>query len=249
MPTRRRTRDDRGFTLVEMLVAMTTLLIIVVSFSFLYYSFQTLGFNTTGYAEAQGTERTVIRILEADARSADPLTLVPATFTQDPAGARNSDVIGMFEQVDTYATSPSGGGVCPGGGTTTVATTTSLPAPFASGNVIANVVWAYDPTAGTVTRYSWCTSTNGWRADDVVLKGVSNASGTMFKFVAPSSSATSQITTPPTSTSNPNSAAPACAASLDVLVTTKTVKGGFPFTVQVNVVLPNQPGVLAQGCA
>lgn len=239
---------------------MTILLIIMAAFFLMYFAFAQSGANTLSYAHQQGEVRSVVRILEADLRSADPLTTVPASFTSAvtlPAGTVTSggttgtsptDVIAMYTTDDRYSPCPAG-----------TTTTTAVPSPFLSSPFSANVVWAYNSTAETLTRYSYVTpdssastmicKNGGWIADGVVLDDVINAPGTMFTISQGSSPAESQATVP-ASTTVTNEAAPACGATVSVLISVqnKSVGEQLDYSERTSLPLPNQTAVQGQAC-
>lgn len=246
-------------TLVELLVSLALLTIIMGAFFLVYFSFAGSSTNTVNYSQEQGTVRNAVRILEADLRSSDPLTVVPSSFTSAvtlPSGTVTSsgtngttptDVIAMYENNDLYA-------ACP----TTTTTTTTVPSPFLSTPYSANVVWAYNSTAATLTRYSYVAAnsgasssvckTGGWITDGVTLSHVVNSHGTMFT-ISQGGSALTQATTP-TSTTVTNQAAAACGTSVSVQIVDKNTKQGqqFSFVVQTTVPLSNQTALQTQAC-
>jgi hypothetical protein len=239
---------------------MTILLIIMAAFFLMYFAFAQSGANTLSYAHQQGEVRSVVRILEADLRSADPLTTVPASFTSAvtlPAGTVTSggttgtsptDVIAMYTTDDRYSPCAAG-----------TTTTTAVPSPFLSSPFSANVVWAYNSAAQTLTRYSYVTPNSsasttickngGWIADGVVLDDVTNAHGTMFTISQSTSLADPQATVP-TSTTVPNQAAPACGAAVSILISVqnKSVGEQLAFSERTSLPLPNQIAVQGQAC-
>lgn len=250
-----RTRGDDGLTLVELLVAMALLLVVMASFFVLYGILSGAASNVVPFSQEQGTVRNVMRALEADLRSADPLVLVPSSFTADPNGVTNpgpsgtgpTDVVAMYEEKDSF--SPCGSSSTTT--TTTVASSTttqpSVPQSYVAGPTSANVIWAFDPTTQILTRYSYCASglSSGWVAG-ISLPNLRNSSGTMFQ-VAQDNTSSTQITTP-TSTTVPNQAAPVCGTSITVVITVKTKQEQTPFRARVVVPLTNQPAVAAQAC-
>ncbi|HLI44240.1 MAG TPA: hypothetical protein VKU92_07200 [Acidimicrobiales bacterium] len=254
---RLRRLGDEGLTMVELLVSLLLMSIFLGAFFALYVNFAKSSVNTVNYSEQQGQVRNVVRVLDADLRSADPLTLVPASFlsavtlpsaTVTSPGANDAtptDVIAMYEVDDRYDPCP-----------TSSSTTTTVPTPYESSHFAANVVWAYDSSTGTLTRYSFVPAnsgstgickTGGWIAG-MSLADVVNANGTMFAISQGSSSLT-QATTP-TSTTIPNQAAPVCGVSVTVTLSLDAKSTGqqIPLHVRSTVPLPNEPALLAQAC-
>lgn len=252
---------DEGLTLIELLVSMAILAVIMSAFFLFYFSFAQSSTNTVNYSEDQSSVRGVTRILESDIRSADPLTLVPASFLGSvslPSGTVTSsgtdgtaptDVLAMYENDDRFTP-------CSGSGSTT---TTSVPAPYLSSPFSANVVWAYDKATGTLTRYSYVApdasaatsacQTGGWMTDGVALDHVVNAHGTMFGVSQGSGTAQAQVTTP-SSTTVANQAAPACGSTVSVYLELDNKKGGqqISFRARSSLPLPNQSALQPQAC-
>lgn len=239
-------RGDEGMTLVELLVAMAIMLVIMAAFFALYFGLSGSASNTVAYSHQQSNVRNVMRVLEADLRSADPLTLVPATFTSDPngssavgtSGTTSTDIVAMYEAKDRY--SP-----CSGGSTTTNSNYQS-PSPFVASAFMANVIWAYDPVAGTLTRYSDCSGS--WTAG-MELGDVTTAAKTMFTASSVYSSQT-QITSVPTisGTTMVGQVAPLCGTSVRAVIKVSNKGQQIPFRVRVVVPLPNQTAVQSEAC-
>lgn len=241
---------DEGLTLVELLVTTAAMLVVVGGFLYVNVQFSQSSTNTQQLTQSAGSVRNTVRVLEADLRSADPLLLVPTSFTADPNGSSNAgsfgttstDIVAMYEAVDLYAS-------CPGQTTTT--TSSTLPTAFEAQVFAANVIWAYDPGPGsqahTLTRYSYCPTSAAW-AVDMRLRLVSDQKATMFTVSQGSGTPQAQIPNP-SSTSVPNQATPVCGSSVNVAVTVQTPKTQpTPFIVQVAVMLPNQPPVAPEAC-
>lgn len=255
-----RSFSDEGMTLVELLVSMSILLVVMGSFIGVYFGFSGSSTNTVTYSHEQGTARNVMLVLEADLRSADPLTLVPTSFTSAvslPSGTVTSSglygtaptgVIAMYENSDAYSPCP----------TTTTTTTTTVPSPFLSNPFSANVVWAYDRADGVLTRYSYVApepnaasstcKTGGWLAG-MTLDHVANAAGSMFTVSQNASSLRTQVSTP-SSTTVANQAAASCGRSVKVFITLldKTAGQQFSFRLETTVPLPNEKAVTGQVC-
>ena len=256
---RNRGFSDDGMTLVELLVSMSILLVVMGSFIGVYFGFSGSSTNTVSYSHEQGTARNVMLVLEADLRSADPLTLVPSSFTSAESlppgtvtssgtyGVSSTDVIAMHEDSDAYSPCP-----------TTTTTTTTVPSPFLSSPFAANVVWAYDRADGVLTRYSYVTpdpnaasstcQTGGWLAG-MTLDHVTNAAGTMFTVSQNASVLRTQATTPSTPTVA-NEAAAACGTSARVVIMLqdRSVGQQFSFRIETTVPLPNETAVSGQAC-
>jgi prepilin-type N-terminal cleavage/methylation domain-containing protein len=254
-------------SLIELLVAMAILLVIMASFYTLFFGFWGSSRNSISLSQEQGTVRNTVRILSADLRSADPLTLVPSTFTSavslpagtvtDPGttGTNPTDVIAMYENTDRYAPCA------------TSTTTTSVPTPFSSSTFQANVVWAYNWKKGTLTRYSYVAADSkastatcragGWLRGPS-LSDVVNSVGTMFT-VSQSCSLTtttststcpqSQASSPSTTTaSNNNPAAAWCGNTVNIFIKSKQSGQTGTFSISEAVPLPNQASVTSEAC-
>ncbi len=232
-------------TLVELTVTMAILLIVMGAFLSLFGAFSSSASNSRTLTAGQENAHTTLRILQADLRSADPLLLVPSSFTLDPSGSSavgangtsGVDVVAMYETVDTYNPCSTA--------TTTTTTTTTLPSPFLSSAFAPNVIWAYSPAAGTLTRYSLCSAT--W-TPVVSLSNLANPTQPMFQVAQDGSSASSPQTTTTSVTTVPNQAAPSCGSSIAVYFKVKAQAQATAFTVRLNVPLPNQTGVVSQAC-
>ncbi len=254
-----RARSDEGMTLVELLVTLVLMLVIMGSFFFMYFGFASSGVSTVKFSEEQGQVRNVERILESDIRSADPLTLLPSSFdsttllgggavtSSGTYGTSPTDSLAMYENDVRYDP-------CPQSSTTT----TQPPTSYISSAFAANVVWGYNPTAHTLTRYNYVTpdssastptcKTGGW-VSDLVLAHVENPGATMFRVSQGTSSPNTQATTP-SSTTVTNQAAPACGTTVSVYVVVRNKKAGQQgtFTIRTSVSLPNEAGVSYQAC-
>lgn len=243
-------RDDSAFSLVELLVTMSILLIVTAIVAMIYGPLSSQATNTTDLAQNQGRVRNVVRVLEADLRSADPLLLVPSSFTADPDGTSNSglygtkatDIVAMYEPTDRY--SP-----CPG---SPPSTSSAVPTPFEESPFAANVIWAYDPgpgaNAGTLIRYSYCAGSSSPWTPGVVLRDLVNASASMFTLAQTSSPLSLQSPTP-TSTTIPNQSAPACGRVMQVYLQVRSSAERTPYTIRAAVDLPNQVAVQSGACA
>ncbi|MCU1493074.1 MAG: hypothetical protein JWO62_838, partial [Acidimicrobiaceae bacterium] len=82
---RRRLRDDAGMTLVELVVTMALLLLVTTLVLTVYRVFSSSAADSRTLSVSQERVHSVLRILEADVRSANPLLLVPSSFTLDPS--------------------------------------------------------------------------------------------------------------------------------------------------------------------
>lgn len=240
-----RGRDDSGTTLVELLVTLAIFSVVIASVFEIFGVFSFSSTSTRTLTFSQENVHTVLRILEADVRSADPLLLVPSSFTADPSGSsavgangtNPVDVIAMQEDNDAFS-------ACSGASSTT---STSLPSPFLSTPTSANVIWAYSPTTGTLSRYSYCTSSATWTAG-MTLTHLANATQTMFQ--AAQDGATSVLPQAPTPspTTVTNQGAPLCGESLLIVLVDKARSQSIPFVIRQSVQLPNQTGVEEQEC-
>jgi type II secretory pathway pseudopilin PulG len=234
-------------TLVELVVTMAVVLVISVVVLTLYGAFSSTAADSRALSVSQERVHTVMRVLEADVRSANPLLLVPSSFTLDPtavtssgaSGTTPTDVIAMYETTDSFSpcthrvSNPSG----------------TVPSPFLPSAVGANVIWAYNPGAHTLTRYSYCAADTSpaWK-QSLVLFNVVNAKGTMFTISQNGASVVGTQTQTPTTTTVTNQAAPVCGTSLTISVRTKARTQVIPYAVQLAVALPNETGVEAQAC-
>ena len=231
---------DGGFTLVELLISLSLILVVMGGFFSLFFAL-TGAANTVGVStRLQENTRNVVRVLEADVRSADPLTLVPSSFPNDPTGTSNAgpngtsptDVIAMYEVSDRY--SPC----------RTTSTVPAVQSPFQILPVAANLVWAFDPVARSLTRYSYCAN-SGWTAG-MSLPDVVDAGATMFR-AAQDTNATPLAQQPlPTSTVVANQSTPVCGVSLAVVVSVKPPRQANSFTVRASLPLENQNFVQVQ---
>lgn len=234
-------RDDSGMTLTELLVAMVILAVIMSTFFLLYFALSTSASNSGALSKDQGQVRNVMQVLEADLRSSDPLTLVPASFTSDPAGTSNSgtngtsstDIVAMYSSDDRY--SPCG----------SAATSPSPPSPYLSQYFSANVIWAFDPAAHTLTRYSYCSS--AWEAG-MTLSDVASPAATMFT-VAQTSLPSAQQQPLPTSTTVVNQSTPVCGTSITISIEVKSKAQQIPLRTRAVITLTNQQAVALIGCA
>jgi len=230
---------EAGFTLVELVIAMTLVLVIMAAFFLMFFSFGSSGTSSADLSEVQGSARNVIDVLEADLRSADPLVGVPTSFTADPA-AVPGDVVAMVELTDRYSPCPSA--------TTTVATSptsvSGLPSPYLSSSYVANVVWADDTSTRTLTRYSYadCNGVPGWYPD-LVLRDVLDPPGTTFALTSAGTQASGSA-----ASSVSGSSSPACASAVTVTLELRKPGGSSTFRVRLVVPLPNQQAVEVQAC-
>src|SRR5690348_14587753 len=100
----KRLGDEDGFTLVELLVAMFSMMVLIGGFIYVNLQFSESSTNTQQLTQGAGAARNIVRALEADLRSANPLLLVPSSFTADPNGSSNSgpngttptDIVAMY---------------------------------------------------------------------------------------------------------------------------------------------------------
>ncbi len=243
--------DDRGATLLELVVTFGAEVVLVGTaigfFGTMSATSQSSRALTTNEEVAHGALRT----LESDVASANPLVLVPSSFTDDPSGSSNvgpngttpTDIIAMQESSDPYSSCSAG----PGSTTTTSTTTTTLlPSPYSATTTAANVIWAYDPAKGVLTRYSWCSSSASWQADTSV-PGLRDASATMFQLVQANGASLTQSSLP-SSTVVPNQTSPSCGTSLRISLLFAGKTAPFSFTVGTSVQMPNQSQALQQGC-
>lgn len=234
---------DEGFTLIELLVAMTLLVAVMAAFLLMYLAFGTSGRSTQALSQTQGSTHLVIRQLESDIRSADPLLQWPASPSDVPAsiggmGTANTDKIAMYLPVDSLLSCPSG----------SVPTTTSGSlTPFeAGGTFSADVIWVYDATAGTLNRYVYANCGNGfgWQTTpEMSLSNVVDAPGTMFSAVSAGTQATLGVTVAA------NQAAPTCASAMTISISAKASSQTSPFKVAETIPLPNQPAVKGFACS
>lgn len=236
-------------TLVELLVAMVLLAIVMTTFFLAFEAFVGSSTDTIHLSIAQGTARNTMRILEADLRSANPLLLVPASFTEDPNGVSSSgasatsptDVVAMAEDDDLYSPCPSGASPGP----------VNLPAPYLAQPVGANVVWAYDPGPGpnadTLTRYSYCPADTPIWVAGPVLRDVVQPSATMFTVSQATATPSAQVTSPST-TVVANQASPVCGSSVDVQVTVTARGQRTALRLAVTIPLPNQAAMRTTAC-
>jgi prepilin-type N-terminal cleavage/methylation domain-containing protein len=233
-----RTRTDResGMTLIEMIVAMLIMAALLAGFSFMYLAYSRSGEGTTQLTASQGSTRTVVRVLEADLRSADPLEL-PGTVSLGsltPPGAGDQDYLVMFEPTDAFApckTTPVPPAV-PSGSLPVVL----VPAP--------NVVWSYSKATGVLTRWSYvnCGSGAQWRAG-MTLRNIVDAAGTMFLLTGTGS----QVPSIPTGETG-QAAVAVCATGVKIRIQTSTKSQTTPFKLDVTVPLPNETSVEGQAC-
>lgn len=240
---------DAGMTLVELLVTMALLAVVTTVVLSLYHAFSSSAVDSRTLSVSEERLHGVMRILEADVRSADPLLVVPSSFTLDPsppavtssgtAGTTPTDVIAMQESQATF--SP-----CSNPPPATVGT---VPSPFLPSPMSANLIWAYDPTNHSLTRYSYCANDSppAWEPG-IKLLDVVDPAGTMFQVHQDLTTYSgTQATTPP-STTVVNQAAPACATSLGIDVTTRSNGQAISYAVDLAVSLPNQGAVEVQAC-
>ncbi len=243
-------RNDSAFSLVELLVTMSILLIVTAIVAMIYGPLSSQATNTTNLAQNEGRVRNVVRVLEADLRSADPLLLVPSSFTADPDGTSNpgsygtspTDIVAMYEPTDRY--SP-----CPG---SPPSSSSAVPTPFEEQPFAANVIWAYDPgpgaNAGTLIRYSYCAASSSPWTPGVELRDVVNAPASMFTLAQTSSPPALQSQTP-TSTTIPNQAAPACGRVERIYIQVRSSAERTPYTIRSAIDLPNQVAVQTGACS
>ncbi|MHB1510490.1 MAG: PilW family protein [Acidimicrobiales bacterium] len=242
-------RGDSAFSLVELLVTMSILLIVTAIVAMIYGPLSSQATNTTNLAQNEGRVRNVVRVLEADLRSADPLLLVPSSFTADPDGTSASgtystsptDIVAMYEPTDRYSPCPA----------PPPSTSSAVPTPFEESPFAANVIWAYDPgpgaNAGTLIRYSYCPSSSSLWTPGLVLRDVVNAPATMFALTQTSLPLSLQSPTP-TSTTIPNQAAPACGRVERIYIQVRSRAERTPYTIRATIDLPNQVAVQPGAC-
>ena len=231
---------DSGLTLVEVVIALAMLTLIMAAFYVMFLAFGDSATNSQQLSQSQGSTQLVVRQLESDLRSADPLlqwpsTGVPTSITG--SGAPNTDMIALYLPVD--ALSP-----CPRPTTTT---TSALPSPYTSARTfIANVVWVYNPATHILARYSTSATCGGsltWQTSpEVKLTNVKDAAGTMF-------TATSAGTQATITGATADQAAPTCASAVAVSVITQSKRQSTPFKIGVTLPLANQSAVKGFACS
>jgi hypothetical protein len=213
---------------------MTVISVVLAGFMFMYLSLNRSGQGTTQLTASQSSTRTVVRVLEADVRSADPLE-VPSSAQNITAGTfpgtADTDYIAMFESADPFSpckTTPTPPSV-PSGSLPMVV----LQAP--------NVVWSYSPATGRLTRWSYvdCGSGAKWYAG-MYLGNVVDPAGTAFLVLG----AGTQITTGVTG----QAALPLCASGVKVRIQTATKGQTTAFKLDVTLPLPNEQSVEAPAC-
>jgi hypothetical protein len=236
-------------TLVELLVTMALLTVVTTVVLSLYHAFSSSAFDSRTLSVSEERLHGVMRILEADVRSADPLLVVPSSFTLDPSppavtssgttGTTPTDVIAMQESQATFSpcTNPP------------PATAGTVPSPFLPSPTSANLIWAYDPTTHSLTRYSYCANDSppAWEPG-IDLLDVVDPAGTMFQVHQDVATYSGTQATTPSSTTVVNQAAPACATSLGIDVTTRSNGQAISYSVELAVSLPNQGAVEVQAC-
>lgn len=243
-------RGDRGTSLVELCVALAVQAALIGGLVGFFSSTSSTAASAHALTASQQSVHAVMTVLEADVASADPLTLVPASFTADPAGSSSSgsagtsptDIVAMVESPDLQS-------ACPPASSTTSSsstTTTMPPSPFEQSVTSANVVWAYDPASGQLTRYSWCASGGTWRPG-LAIGGIVDPAKTMFQAIQLGAATHAQVPTP-SSTTVPNEAAPVCASALRIVIDTRASSHAAGFEVMTTVQLANQAGVIGQAC-
>lgn len=249
MPSRgRRAAPDDGVTLIELLVALSLITVVMIGFFVMFLAFANSATGTRQYTFAQEQSLTVVRVLEADVRSADPLLVASpfggsgavsldrnGTASAGPNGVGKTDVIAMYETNDRYSPCFSG----------TVTPPPFTPFTAAVAAFSANVVWAYDPgpgaNAGVLTRYSYCPAASPQWQRTLTLRGVTNTGGTMFQ-VAQDTSGGQPLpqASIPSPTSVPNQSVPVCGNSLQIVVKTQNGKNSAVFTARGHVPLENE---------
>lgn len=242
-PAALRHREDAGITLVEVLVAMTLIVAVMAAFFLIFLSFSRSATSTRQYTQQQQASLGVLRVMQADVRSANPLVLVPSSFTLDPNGTAPGQVVALDEVNDRFspcrpaAPVPNPAPVTP----FTVSTT----------SIVANLVWAYDPgprlsggpadpNAGTLIRYSYCPGdTPVWQRSLVLGNVVGNTGTTIFTVSQDVSGGLPQATIPP-ATTIANQSVPVCANSLRIVVQARASAQAPVFTFATAVPLENQ---------
>lgn len=236
--TRRTTpARDGGMTLVELSVAMLVMALVITGFSFAYLGLNRSGQGTTQLTESQGSTRTVVRVLEADLRSADPLELPQSVSLGSfvPPGTGDEDYLVMFEASDPFSPCK----------------TTPVPPSVPSGSVpivsveAPNLVWSYSAATGTLTRWSYvdCGSGAKWQSG-LKLQNVIDPAGTMFLLTGTGPQQTSMVTG-----LSGQAALAVCATGVKVHIQTTTKGQTTPFKLDVTVPLANEPSVEAQACS
>jgi Tfp pilus assembly protein PilW len=233
-------RDDSGMTLVELLVAMVTTSVVLGVFLLSFTDLNNSATNATGFSQQQGQVRDAMRIMESDIRSSDPLLLVPSSFTLDSNGSSNvgtngtsaTDIIAMYSTDDVF--SPCFTGPTPG-----------EISPFQTTPPAANLIWAYDPVAKTLTRYSYCSG--AWTAD-YKLSNLANAAKTMFQASQQPGATLQTQTATPSPTTVTNQGAPVCGVNLTVSISAKIKGNTSPFKTHVTIELQNQGSFSGEGC-
>lgn len=233
-------------TLVELLVTMALLAVVTTVVLSLFHAFSSSAADSRTLSVSEERLHGVMRILEADVRSADPLLVVPASFTLDPSppaitssGTTGTDVIAMQESQATFSPCAN----------PPPATAGTVPSPFLPSPTGANLIWAYDPTTHSLTRYSYCANDNppAWEPGTSLLDVV-NPAGTMFQVHQDVAAYSGTQATTPSSTTVVNQAAPACATSLGIDVTTRASGQAISYSIELAVSLPNQGAVEVQAC-
>jgi prepilin-type N-terminal cleavage/methylation domain-containing protein len=227
-----RSYDDAGMSLVELLVSMAIILVIVAAFAFLYLALSSSATDTGYLSQSQGTVRNVVRVLEADLRSADPLLLVPSSFTADPNGPANTDVVALYTPDDRY--SPC-----------TRTTGSSIPpSPFVAQTFTANVIWAYDPVARTLTRYSYC---SGAWTPAMTLSNTATQRATPSMFTPSQDTGSGTQVAIPTATIV-NQSTPVCATSVTISIQVQAKGQSTVFRTRTAVPLENAASATGFGC-
>jgi prepilin-type N-terminal cleavage/methylation domain-containing protein len=240
---------DDGLTLIELLVTMLIMLAVMGAFLIMFVSLNSSATSTTALSQSQGQVRNIMRILEADLRSSDPLLLVPASFTSggyDPGaitspgaqGISPTDVVALYSIYDSY--SPCRTSQSP-----------NPPSPYQPQTYTPNVIWALNATNKTLTRYSLCNAI--WTPDEVLRNVTTPRAGTgsgatgMFTVAQDFTSTGSTLNQQPLP-ANSTQSTPVCGTSITISIEVTGVKRGTPFRVRAVITLTNQPAASPFGC-
>lgn len=225
-------------TLVELLVAMSILVVVITGFTFMYISLNRSGIGTTQLTASQSSARVVVRVLEADIRSADPLILPQSVSLGNlpVSGTPDADYIVMFEATDSFSpckTTPVPPSVPDGSEPYVV-----VPTP--------NLAWVYTPGqaggTGTLTRWSYvdCGSGAKWQPG-MQLQNVVTPAGQTFLLTGTGPQITTML--------SGVAALPVCATGVRIRVQTTTKSQTTPFKLDVTLPLPNSGSVEAEACS
>lgn len=230
----RRARGDAGMTLVELLVAMSILVVVVTAFTFMYVALNRSGIGTGQLTASQSSARVVVRVLEADIRSADPLILPQSVSLGNlpVSGAEDADYVVMFEASDPFSPCK----------------TTPVPPSVPDGSVpyvvvpTPNVAWTYNHSTGILTRWSYadCGSGAKWH-QGMQLQNVVTPAGQTFFITGAGAQITAML--------SGVAALPVCATGMRIRVQTTTKAQTTPFKLDVTLPLPNSGSVEAEACS